>query len=187
MQILDVLSREHRWIRRLLRCLEQLVANTEAAGSLDPERAVALIGLFETFADGSHQEKEEARLFPLLLARATPREARYIAKLEHDHQEERRRMAAMRSNLSGAIFGEPLCLREFLHQARAYLEVHRKHLAHEDVVLFPFARRLFAAEDEAESLDGFGDGAPIAVERIRALCDVFGVSTHDDDVFEPSV
>lgn len=180
MQILEVLTHEHRWIRRLLQCLEQLITSTEAEGALDAEHTVELIALFETFADGSHQEKEETLLFPRLLELATPTEARYIEKLADDHQEERRRMAAMRSNLSGAIFGEPLCLREFLHQGRSYLALHRKHLAHEDVVLFPFARRILAAKEDATA----GNGAPVAVERIEALCDWFGVGTRDEDVFE---
>lgn len=155
MQSIEVLGREHHWIRHMLDCLDKLVERCEMTGRLDANTAPELLALFDYFADGMHQMKEERFLITRLLHRADVSQKGYIGTLLGDHERERRRMQSMRSNLLGAVYGEPLCVREFVGQARTYSELHRKHMAHENVVLLPMATKLLDEEDDRMILEGF--------------------------------
>lgn len=175
MKTLDVLTREHTWIGAMAACLEALVARAHADDQL-PEPAYELLHLYESFADGRHQEKEETVLFPELLRGADEEDRRELGQLLADHGEERQHLSAMRSNLLGAVYGEPLCVRTFAAEARAYLDRHRSHMAREHATLFPMARRLLTPEADARVVAGFehlegGAGDPGGLgERIGGLC-----------------
>jgi len=176
MQITRKLGDEHFWIRHLLDCLEQVAAAAGEHGQVDPEASSELLYLFESFADGQHQTKEEAALFPGILDKASPGEQEYLKKLLSDHVAEREHMERMRSQLDGAIYGEPLCVRDFVRAAGAYVELHRKHMAHENTVLLPMVERTLTPTDDAEILEGFreielaGPDPTGIVERIKSLC-----------------
>lgn len=166
MQTTEILAEEHRWIRRMVDCLEELVERSKAHGRLDYGLASELLDLFESFADGLHQEKEETHLFPHLLRRANAAEADYIRRLLEEHVHERSCMLGMRSNLLGAIHGEPLCLREFARLAESYVELHRKHMANENAIVLPMAERILTASDDVEIVEGFD---ALATERARTV------------------
>jgi len=182
MDCLDLLADEHRWIARLSDALERLAARTVERGQLDPHRAGEILTLFERFADGSHQRKEEEALFPRLRERVEAGRAGALEKLCADHEEERRRMESMHVQLLGAIVGEPGCVTEFVRHARSYVDLHRKHMAHERIVLFPMAERLLRPEDDpairadfARIDDEESFQAPELVARIDELARSLGV------------
>src|SRR5262245_23587559 len=100
----NVLREEHRWILRMLQCLERLTLASEREQRLDAACAAELLALFTHFADGLHQEREERHLFPRLLARArSPLERQAIGRLCGEHEEERRVLARITHGLLGAI------------------------------------------------------------------------------------
>jgi hemerythrin-like domain-containing protein len=170
----EILRREHGWIAGMTDCLEKLIAEGRARGQLD-EEAYELLELYETFADGRHQEKEESVLFTELLSVASDAERRLLGRLLQDHEAERRRMASMRLHLMGAVYGEPLCVRTFAQEAAAYLDLHRAHMQREGEQLFPLVERLLTPDADERVAAGFealegGSGDPHGIaERIRGL------------------
>lgn len=180
MKSLKILEREHGWIARMGVCLERLIAESRSTDQL-PEEASELLVLYESFADGRHQEKEEGVLFPALLAFADGRERAVLEQLLQDHGAERRHLAEMRVNLHGALYGEPLSVRAFAAAANDYMELHRAHMGREGEILFPMVERLLTPDADAEVSEGFdalegGSGDPHGLEeQIQGLCRRIGV------------
>ena len=177
MRSIDLLQDEHRQITRLLDGLDRIVQRAAVRGQVDGPEATELLGLFDAFADGWHQDKEEEYLFPRLLQRASAGEARRIRSLFHDHSEERRRMMSMRAHVVSAIYGEPLSVREFVRDARGFIQLHRRHMAQENGVVFPMAERLLTDSDDQEIAQGFErvdvefSVTPSTFERMSKVCD----------------
>lgn len=177
MRAIEVLHEEHRWIARMLALLQDLVRRALPVGHLDPAATSELLALFAHFADGLHQQREEEVLFPRLLTRARSTEERLtIGRMAADHEKERRHLQGMHANLLGAIYGEPLSLREFAREAELYVELQRRHMIQETTVLLPLAERLLDRRDDDEMVDSFVrlEGDPQALRevlrRIRELC-----------------
>lgn len=171
---IEVLGREHGLIAALAECLETLVADSRASGQLAPE-AGELLGLYESFADGRHQEKEEAVLFLELLSVADEVERAALGRLLDDHRGERAHMASMRLHLMGALSDEPGCVRAFARAAGEYMDLHRQHMQRENEGLFPMAARLLSAEADArvvagfEAMEGGADDPHALVEQVASL------------------
>ena len=190
MKSVEILRTEHRRIRLLLDALQALITDTESSGRIQEERANELMKLFELFADGIHQDKEEQHFFPKLLQRATPEKAEQIEVLLHDHKGERQRMMSMASHLTSAMFGEPISVREFLRDAKEYLRFHGDHMTHEGVLVFPLAESLLTDEDDLEIVGGFEsidrEGPGHLEERITATCRALGVVESEDSQRAPN-
>ena len=181
----DVLREEHRWILRMLQCLERVAEDSERIGHLDAASAAELLALFQHFADDLHQQREEGCLFPRLLVRArNVAERTELGRLCGEHEQERRAMARMNEQLLGAIYGQARSLRDFRREARAYSFLQRDHLLRENQTLLPLADQLLRHEDDETVMQAFvaleHDG-PEALkrvfERIQALCARLGVDT----------
>ncbi len=152
----DVLREEHRWILRMLQCLERVVADSERRGHLAAGSAAELLALFTHFADGLHQEREERCLFPRLLARArSVTERTDLGRLCGEHEEERRAMGRMGHELLGAIYGEARSLQAFQREAQRYAQLHAAHIQHENRELLPLAEFLLTPEDDQTVMQGF--------------------------------
>ena len=190
MQATEILGEEHRWIGALLECLSRMLERVAAEEALDPE-ATELLAVFDSFADGTHQTKEERVLFPRLMDRASVTEGEVIRDLLGDHFEDRRLMRGMQNNVLGALYGEPLCVRELEELASQYLVLHRTHMQRETDELFPLADRLLTPADDLAIVEGFDavdavdEGGAAARERLQrridALCVRFGVRTIGED------
>jgi len=180
MKTIEILTREHRWIGWMADCLEKLVAESHTRDQLD-EATSQLLFLYESFADGRHQDKEEQVLFPELLTCADEPTRTMLDQLMRDHGVERRHMARMRQNLDGAVHGEPLCLREFALEAGDYMELHRAHMLRETEQLLPLVEGLLTPEADERVVAGFeqlegGAGDPHGLaEQIGGLCRRIGV------------
>ncbi len=181
----DVLREEHRWILRMLQCLERVARDSEHAGRLDAASAAELLALFQHFADGLHQEREEGCLFPRLLARArSVAERLEVGRLCGAHEQERRAMARMNEQLLGAIYGQARSLRDFQHAALGYIALQREHVLHENQTLLPLADQLLRPEDDETVMQGFialehegPEALKRVFERIQAICARLGVDT----------
>jgi hemerythrin-like domain-containing protein len=181
----NVLREEHRWILRMLQCLERVAVNAERDGRLDAAAASELLALFTHFADGLHQEREERCLFPRLLNRAHNVEERmHIARLCGEHEQERRAMTRMGQDLLGAIYGETRYLRDFQREAMRYVAIQRAHVLHENQELLSLAEILLTPEDDEQVMQGFvaleqngPEKLKHVFERIQALCQHLGIET----------
>jgi len=185
LEALEVLREEHRWIVRLLDALERVVAHARRSGRLDAQATVEILALFTHFADGLHQRREESCLFPLLLTRARDVEERLaLARLCGQHERERVALRTLCERLLGAIYGAPHDLRVFLHEAEAFLALHRGHVAEEERQLLPHAERLLTAEDDEHLLAGFaalereGPDPEWIGRRVLGVCERLGLAAH---------
>lgn len=182
MEALRLLGVEHFWIARMLDCLERIATNEQTTGELDSVAATELFELFDSFSDGQHQEKEERHLFPRLQVHADTGEAALIHALEAEHRDDVGHMMRMRSTLQSAIQGDAVSRREFSRAATEFLDLERRHMTKERVVLFPLAERLLTKTDDKALLEAFdkldrqGPQARERVtQRIRALCASLGI------------
>jgi len=182
MRATEILFEEHRRIRSLLDCLSKLILISNQGGGFDVGAAEELFDLFEAFADGSHQEKEETCLFPRLRMRASGKEASVLEKLVNEHAEDRVGLAGLRSKLQVALLGDVAMKREFLSDADTYVAMQRNHMKAENTVAFPMAERILSAQDdralieEFDRLDGTSPGAVKHLdERVVTLCQRLGV------------
>ena len=161
---LEVLREEHRWIARMLDLFERLAQDGRRQGRLAAEPAAELLALFVHFADGLHQEREEACLFARLFARVRTVEERVtLGRLCGEHEDERRMLRTLSDSLLGAIYGRAGDLAQFLRESEAFVRLHRRHLADETRELLPMAERLLEPEDDALLLQlyrGLDHGGP---------------------------
>ena len=179
----EVLREEHRWILRMLQCLERLARNSEREGRLDAASATELLALFTYFADGLHQEREESYLFPRLLARArSANERTDIGRLCGEHEEERRAMGRMNQALLGAVYGQARSLGDFRREALRYVAMQREHVLQENQGLMMLAELLLTPEDDEAVMRGFvglehegPQKLKQVFERIQTLCTRLGV------------
>lgn len=180
MKSIEILEREHQWIGWMAECLEALVIHAKTTDTL-PQEAYELMPLYETFADGRHQEKEESVLFPELLGMADDRSTELLLRLLDDHATERSHMDQMRTSVLGAVQGEATCLRQFAREASEYLELHRAHMFRETEVLIPLANDLLSPEADARIVQGFeeiegGPGDPHGLrEQVLSLHERVGL------------
>lgn len=137
---IDELMAEHRVIEQVLSALEA-AADQEVAFSFY-ERAVDFIA---NFADGSHHDKEEGLLFPCLEKAGMPHDGGPIAVMLHEHDVGRSCVARLRTAISA---GDRNAARS---AAGDYADLLRQHIAKEDGVLYPMARRILP-EAEMEVL-----------------------------------
>ncbi len=154
MKTIDTLQREHEWIGWMAECLESLLVRARREARL-PAEAYDLLSLYESFADGRHQDKEEQVLFRELLSAADDRDRQVLERLLREHEAERQHMAAMRANALGAVNAEPHSLVEFDRAASEYLALHHAHMRREATVLFPMAARLLDADADERMLREF--------------------------------
>jgi len=182
MKAVEILEREHRWIAWMASCLESLVAESRTQDRLDVMTA-ELLFLYESFADGRHQDKEEQVLFPELLTCADEQTRTLLGQLLRDHGVERNHMARMRESLSGAVQGEPRSVRDFAREATEYMALHRMHMLRESEHLLPHVANLLTPEADARVVAGFeaiegGPGDPHGLqEQISSLCRRLGLPT----------
>lgn len=154
MRTLEILEREHEWIGWMTESLEALVARTRTEGAL-PLPGFELLTLFEVFADGRHQDKEEEVLFPELLSATAGHDREVLAKLIADHEAERGFLAGMRENARGAVAGDPVRVHDFLREATHYLKLQRAHMLRENEILLPMIARLLSPEADERVAEGF--------------------------------
>jgi hemerythrin-like domain-containing protein len=188
LEALQVLREEHRWIVLLLDGLEETVQRARRSARLEGELAAELLALFVHFADGLHQRREEACLFPRLLARARSVEERLaIGRLCGDHERERHSLRELSERLLGAIYGAPQDLHGFLREAELFVAMHRQHVHEENLQLLPLSEARLTAEDDALLLAAYRElerGGPERGhigQRILTLCGRLGIGVASNE------
>jgi len=152
---LRVIRDEHRTLAAVVDGLSQ-VAREMAAGRAKPDFALldAIIAYIEGFPAQLHHPKEDSVLFPAVQRRTHDLDA-VIADLHRQHDEDYRRVSALRAALadwradgaSGAAFAG---------QAAEYARFTMRHIAVEETQILHALPTLLTAEDWAE-IDGAFD------------------------------
>ncbi len=176
MNALDVLSDEHRVIRRVLECLRAVTNQARAGGNLDGDSFRKLFDFFQQFVDRCHHRKEEASLFPLLRERGVGCQPAPLATLLDEHEQGRVQVRAMTENLPAAEHGDAAARSRLCEHAEQYLRLLTEHIHKEDDCLFPKASKALAASEHQALLAAFDDVehhdlGPGVHERLHALAD----------------
>lgn len=188
MSVTEILTDEHRVIKRVLRCLKRMAEQCKAQGCLEADSAREMIDFFRHYADGWHHAKEESQLFPVMEARGIPREGGPIGVMIDEHEAGRERIRAMEAAIDGAAAEDAGAVREFCYQARVYIEMLRQHIEKEDHCLFPMADEALTGTDQQQLLESSAkaderNGGEAARARYLAIADTlaqrYGVSEVD--------
>lgn len=155
MRAIEVLSEEHRVLLDALCRLDRLLLEAARDDDLDTQTAQQVLAFLERFADGSHREKEELALFPILAARAAGSARLLVGRLLEAHADEHELLEELRSKLEGAAYGDAVSRDTFVLQGRKYSELQHRHARTEEQVLFPLAERSLCAEDDRAILAAF--------------------------------
>lgn len=164
----DLLVAEHQVICCVLIAVEAEADRLDAGAPLDPSFWEGAFDFLAGFADRCHHNKEEALLFPALIAAGLPLENGPVACLLDEHEDGRRLVRAMREALGA---GDRRALQA---GARGFAKLLRQHIDKENQVLFQMAKRLVKADAEARLRAGFeraesADRDSGTIERYTAL------------------
>lgn len=141
---LEALDRTHQEMLVLLEQLEALPDQLESDGESTPvcTSARTISTFFAQVAQRHHQD-EEALVFPALLAHGDEALVRQVRRLQQDHgwlEEDWLELAPQLSALASGYGGvDPALLR---HVADIFVTLYREHIALEESLIYPAARRL---------------------------------------------
>jgi len=146
--IIELLSREHRNLERLLGALEREL-NVFARGDRpDYEVIRAIISYFEVYPEVYHHPQENL-VFAKLKVR-DPIAAKRIGDLAGEHQKGAERLRRMAETV-GAVLADREMLRETVGVViRDFIEHERRHIRMEDRYFFPAALAALKSEDWTE-------------------------------------
>ncbi|HWR15916.1 MAG TPA: hemerythrin domain-containing protein [Terriglobales bacterium] len=167
----QILRDEHDVILRGLEILESYAEKMKDGENASPDSLEKLIEFFRLYADKTHHGKEEALLFPAMVARGFSYESGPIHCMISDHEQNRvltRQMveaiAAMRSGVQSANM-------RFAEAAERYVNGLREHIQKENLVLFNMAEQVLPPAEEPEMMAKFEhvDRNEIGEAEIRRL------------------
>ena len=168
------LNDEHRLIERTISALLSYTSRIEHGA--DPADLGRFVDLIAGFADARHHGKEEDILFEAMVGAGFPRDAGPIAVMLAEHEQGRKFVAALRDAASraGSWTADD---RALIHEAASgYAELLRQHIAKEDMVLYPMARRALPQEivtlmeARFDELEG-GEDAQTELEEFLSTAD----------------
>jgi hemerythrin-like domain-containing protein len=152
---LRVIRDEHRTLAAVVDGLSQ-VAREMASGRAKPDFGLlgAIIAYIEGFPAQLHHPKEDSVLFPAVQRRTRDLDD-VIADLHHQHEEDYRRVAALREALA-RWRTDPAAGTAFAEAAVDYARFTMRHIAVEETQILHALPTLLTAEDWAE-VDGAFD------------------------------
>ena len=151
------LSQEHQAILEMIRILAKMAERLEAGTPVDGGDLAAAVEFIRAFADKCHHAKEEGHLFPEMERAGIPRDRGPIAVMLAEHEEGRKRVAAMAAALRGAGKGHRKAMAAFAAAARGYGELLTQHIFKEDRILYPMADNKLSPDQQASLEDCFAD------------------------------
>ncbi len=168
------LNDEHRLIERTISALLSYASRIEHGA--DPADLGRFVDLIAGFADARHHGKEEDILFEAMVGAGFPRDGGPIAVMLAEHEQGRKFVAALRDAASRAGHWTADD-RALIHEAATgYAELLRQHIAKEDMVLYPMARRALPQEivtlmeARFDELEG-GEDAQTELEEFLSTAD----------------
>jgi hemerythrin-like domain-containing protein len=146
--IIDLLSREHRNIEKLLAVLERELEIFDRGGRPDYEVIRAVVNYFEVYPEVYHHPQEDL-VFARLKAR-DPAAAAKVGDLAREHQKGADRLRQVARAVDSVLMDREV-LRETVHAiVRDFIESERHHVMTEDRYFFPAALKALEPQDWAE-------------------------------------
>jgi len=153
----DTLMEEHRIIERVLAALEKQARKLHAGETVRPSFFLDAADFVRNFADGTHHDKEEVRLFPAMVEHGFAPDSGPVAVMLSEHEQGRRLTGAMRDAAERLEGGDTDAATEVVRNALGYVDVLRQHIMKEDSVLFPMADQALPEADQAELANVFAE------------------------------
>ncbi len=169
MKATQQLKDEHGGIKIMLRILEQVCRQLEAAGNLNKGHFEGILEFLSVFVDMCHHGKEEELLFPALIAAGVPKEGP-VAVLLHEHEMGRNYVKAMSQAHAAYLAGDRSSSKDIARNARGYIALMKDHIEKENKVLFVTADSRLSEKTQNQLFEGF---EKIEAERI-------GVGRHEE-------
>jgi hemerythrin-like domain-containing protein len=144
----QILRDEHDVILRGLDLLESFSFKLEDGVPVAPEKLEALIEFFRLYADKTHHGKEEALLFPAMVARGFSYESGPIHCMMSDHEQNRTLTRAMIAAIEEMRSGDSRAYLRFAEAADRYIMGLREHIQKENMVLFNMAEQVLPPSEE---------------------------------------
>jgi hemerythrin-like domain-containing protein len=174
MKAIQKIRDEHRSISAVLHALKQLARDAQDA-RVKPEFAVfrAMIHYIDEFPEVLHHPKEDAFLFPPLVARV-PGMKGIVEHLKREHKEGARLVRELERALVFFEDSWPAGAEEFLAKVNAYADFHWRHMRMEEKEILPAAEKCFTVQDWAAIDEAFGVNAdPVAGVREKDFQELF--------------
>ena len=146
--IIELLSREHRNIERLLDVLEHELDIFDRADRPDYEVIRAIIAYFEVYTELYHHPQED-QVFARLKLR-DPAAAAGIGDLAREHQKGSQRLRRVAQAVDSVLSDREILRQDVDAIVRDFLEHERHHMAMEDRHFFPAAVKALKPGDWAE-------------------------------------
>lgn len=169
MKATQQLKDEHEGIKIMLRILEQVCRQLEAAGILNKGHFEGILEFLSVFVDRCHHGKEEELLFPALIAAGVPKEGP-VAVLLHEHEMGRNYVKAMSQAHAAYLAEDGSSSEDIVQNARDYIALLKDHIEKENKVLFVTADSRLSEKTQNRLFEGF---ETIEAERI-------GVGRHEE-------
>jgi hemerythrin-like domain-containing protein len=172
--IIELLSREHRNIERLLAVLERELEVFDLGDRPDYEVVRAVIDYFERYPKQYHHPQEDL-VFARLRVRA-PAAAAKVANLKVEHQKGAERLHRVAQAVDGVLADREILRADVDGIVRDFIEHERRHIAMEERDFFPAAAEALKPQDWTE-IDAaltrgkdplFSDAAEGQFEALRA-------------------
>lgn len=146
--IIELLSREHRNIEKLLAVLERELEIFDRGGRPDYEVIRAIVSYFEIYPALYHHPQEDS-VFAKLRTR-DPAAAARVGDLAGEHQKGADRLRQVARAVDSVLMDQEI-LRETVHGiTRNFIECERRHMMMEEQYFFPAALTALEAEDWTE-------------------------------------
>jgi hemerythrin-like domain-containing protein len=168
------LNDEHRLIERVISALLSYAERIDHGA--DPADLGRFVGLISGFADARHHGKEEDILFEAMMAAGFPRDAGPIGMMLFEHEQGRGFVATLLDCAGRAGAWTAQDRARIKEAAQGYAELLRQHIAKEDMVLYPMARRALPQEvvtlmeARFDELEG-GEDAQVELEGFLSTAD----------------
>lgn len=147
---LSIIHDEHRALAAVVHGLRYLVSESRAKNTKPDFRVLwAMIYYLEEFSEKLHHPKEDAYLFARLRQRTNDADA-MLAELELQHSAERQHVRDLALALGLYEGGIPDGLDKFSAAVAKFSDQILKHMAVEESILIPLARKHLTAEDWVE-------------------------------------
>lgn len=147
---IDMLVDEHRLILKVVDGLRLAAENLRGGNRIDPALLREAGVFMREFADRTHYAKEEALLFPALVAHGVPLHGCPIDALLHEHEKGRLLVKQISDELDPYAAGVSNAGNAIADAIDGIVKLYPNHIWKEDDMVFPMVERLFSEADRSE-------------------------------------
>ena len=148
MKCTELLEKDHQVILRALDVLEQMAEEVKRGKIVDFRDVESIVRFLREFEDEHHQTKEESALFPLLLNRPGPEQAK-LRQMLFEHDQERSLVDGLEDSLKTKQGSD------FVHFATRLAALLRSHIYKEELSLFGLIEITLSSEQDGSVVADF--------------------------------